>query len=48
MIELSNIYKTYNMGGEKINALDGISLTIGSGEFVGPSSALPAAASPPL
>jgi putative ABC transport system ATP-binding protein len=40
MIELTNIYKTYNMGGEKINALDGVSLSIGKGEFVaiiGPS-----------
>jgi putative ABC transport system ATP-binding protein len=40
MIQLTNLYKTYNMGGEKINALDGVNLTILQGEFVaiiGPS-----------
>ena len=40
VIELTGVYKTYNMGGEKINALDGVSLTVERGEFVaiiGPS-----------
>jgi putative ABC transport system ATP-binding protein len=40
MIELNGIVKTYNMGGEKINALDGVTLTVERGEFValiGPS-----------
>jgi len=40
MIELSHVYKTYNMGGEKINALDGVTLCVEKGEFVaiiGPS-----------
>jgi macrolide transport system ATP-binding/permease protein len=40
MIELKNIYKTYYMGKVEVKALQGISLTISSGEFVaimGPS-----------
>ena len=40
MIDITNITKTYVMGGEEIHAIDGISLRIGKGEFVsivGPS-----------
>jgi putative ABC transport system ATP-binding protein len=40
MIEMQNVYKTYNMGGEKFNALDGVTLHVSKGEFVaiiGPS-----------
>ncbi|MES2050005.1 MAG: ABC transporter ATP-binding protein [Pseudomonadota bacterium] len=40
MIELSKIHKTYQQGGNKIRALDGIDLHIARGEFVaimGPS-----------
>jgi len=40
MIELKNIYKTYYMGKVEVKALQGISLTVSSGEFVaimGPS-----------
>ena len=34
MIELRSITKTYNTGGEKVNALGGVSLTINRGEYV--------------
>lgn len=34
LIELKEIYKIYEMGGEEVRANDGISLTIGRGEFV--------------
>ena len=34
MITLNNIYKIYKNGGQSVNALDGVSLFIGSGEFV--------------
>ena len=34
LIELRDIYKIYQMGGEAVHALDGVSLTIDSGEFV--------------
>ena len=40
VISLQNIYKTYNMGGEKINALEDVTIYIAQGEFVsiiGPS-----------
>ena len=40
MIELNNIYKLYEMGGETVTALDDITLTIQDGEFtsiMGPS-----------
>ncbi len=40
MIELKNIYKIYEMGGETLTALDDITLTIAEGEFtsiMGPS-----------
>ena len=41
-IELKNVVKTYKVGEQKFNALDGIDLSIGLGEFVvvlGPSGA---------
>ena len=41
-IELMNVKKTYMIGGQKFNALDGIDLSINQGEFVvilGPSGA---------
>lgn len=41
-IELKNVKKTYIIGGEKFNALDGVNLRINQGEFVvilGPSGA---------
>ncbi|MEG0615291.1 MAG: ABC transporter ATP-binding protein [Oscillospiraceae bacterium] len=34
LIELRNVYKIYNQGGEKINALGGVDIDIFSGEFV--------------
>ncbi|WP_373264650.1 ABC transporter ATP-binding protein [Hungatella hathewayi] len=34
LIELKDIYKIYEMGDEEVRANDGISLTIGRGEFV--------------
>ena len=40
MIELADVHKTYRKGTEEIRALDGVSLTVGRGEFVavmGPS-----------
>jgi len=40
VLELKNIIKTYNLGGNSFNALDGVSLAIHQGEFVsitGPS-----------
>ena len=41
-IELKNVKKTYVVGGQKFNALDGVDLSINQGEFVvvlGPSGA---------
>lgn len=34
MIQISNISKVYQMGGEEVRALDEVSLSIGQGEFV--------------
>ncbi len=34
LIELKDIYKIYRMGAEEVHANDGITLTIGRGEFV--------------
>jgi putative ABC transport system ATP-binding protein len=34
LIELTDIYKIYNPGENEVRALDGVSLTIGRGEFV--------------
>ena len=34
LIELKDIYKTYQMGSEEVRANDGISLSIEKGEFV--------------
>ncbi|WP_209341873.1 ABC transporter ATP-binding protein [Flavonifractor sp. AGMB03687] len=34
LIELKDIYKIYQMGEERVHALDGISLTVDQGEFV--------------
>ena len=34
LIELRDIYKIYQMGNEEVHALDGINLTIDTGEFV--------------
>lgn len=42
LIEFKNVKKTYSIGEKKFNALDGVSFTIGKGEFVvvlGPSGA---------
>lgn len=42
LIELKKVKKTYNIGEQKFNALDGVDLTIDQGEFVvilGPSGA---------
>lgn len=41
-IELKNVKKTYSKGSLEFNALDGVNLTMGEGEFVvvlGPSGA---------
>ena len=40
LINLSDIYKTYNVGGEEVRALDGVDLTINNNEYLaimGPS-----------
>ncbi|MFI3167686.1 MAG: ABC transporter ATP-binding protein [Bacillota bacterium] len=40
MLTLENVYRTYHVGGEVVNALDGVSIHIAKGEFVaiiGPS-----------
>ncbi|MBP9144329.1 MAG: ABC transporter ATP-binding protein [Thermoanaerobaculia bacterium] len=40
MIELQNVHKVYDMGAEKVHALNGVDLTIGKAEYVaimGPS-----------
>lgn len=34
MIEFKNVYKIYHMGDSEVRAIDGISFTIGKGEFV--------------
>lgn len=34
LIEISDMYKIYSLGGEPVHALDGVSLGIGAGEFV--------------
>ena len=34
LIEIKDMYKTYSMGDTKVNALDGVSLSIDYGEFV--------------
>ena len=34
LVEISGLRKTYEVGGEKVHALDGVDLTIGKGEFV--------------
>ncbi|MFE9581115.1 ABC transporter ATP-binding protein [Nocardia sp. NPDC006044] len=42
MLELSEVTKQYRVGGQSVRALDGISMTIGGGQFVsivGPSGA---------
>lgn len=40
IIEISHLYKTYNLGGSTVNALDDVSFSVGENEFVaivGPS-----------
>ena len=40
IIELQNVHKVYDMGAEKVHALNGVDLTIGKAEYVaimGPS-----------
>src|SRR5476649_1897422 len=40
LIELKNVTKTYHLGDETLNALDNVSFTVNSGEFIaitGPS-----------
>ena len=42
MLELQNVTRQYSSGGGVVTALDGVSLTVGEGEFVsvaGPSGA---------
>jgi len=34
LIQLEAIYKTYSLGGEEVHALDGVDLTVKSGEFI--------------
>ncbi|MDP9121030.1 MAG: ABC transporter ATP-binding protein, partial [Acidobacteriota bacterium] len=34
LIELRDVYKVYDMGAEKVNALNGVDLEIGRGEYV--------------
>lgn len=34
LIELSNVYKIYQMGSESVHALDGVDVTVDAGEFV--------------
>ena len=35
LVEMKDVYKIYHMGDTEVHALDGISLTINKGEFVG-------------
>ena len=34
LVEIRDLRKTYDVGGEKVHALDGVSLTVSKGEFV--------------
>ena len=34
LINLSDIYKIYNVGGEEVRALDGVDLTINDNEYL--------------
>ena len=34
LINIQNMFKTYRMGENAVHALDGVSLTIGNGDFV--------------
>ncbi len=34
LIRLTNIHKTYSLGGEVVRALDGVDLIVGAGEFI--------------